>query len=167
MILCKLWNRIECLLPFRGMLLPPGSFLLRVAAVFAVTVWHAEKLLCSSLSQRPGEEGCWAGDHCGPPRRPPAPSVSLYCLVVSFKVFNWCSSALARGVGLLLSYRGCRCLSGRVFLSGGGGFRNSCGDLECRGRSLGTAELPWGQQTPLGAAAARLLARSRSPLCRV
>lgn len=69
-----------------------------------------------------------------------APCVSVYCLVVCFKALNWCSSLLARGVGSLLLYRGCRCLSGCVFLIRGG-FRNRRGDLECRARSPGTAEL--------------------------
>lgn len=139
-------------------MLPPGSFLPCVATVLAAMVSHAEILLCCSLPQRTGEEGCSAREHRSPPR---ALILSLYCPVVCFKALNSCSCLLARGVGLLLLYRGCRSLAGGVLL-GSGGFRNWCGDLECRGRSPGTAELPWGQQSspghaPLGAAAVRSL----------
>ena len=110
----------------------------------------------------------------GAPQPSPTPRAliaSLYFPLVCFKALNQPSSVLACGAGLLLLYRGCRCPAGCVFLIGGG-FRNRCGDLECRVRSPGTAELSWGQQSspgraPSGAATARLLARSRSPLYRV
>lgn len=39
-------------------------------SLFAVTVLHAEKLLCCSLLQRPGEEGRLAWEHHSPLRRP-------------------------------------------------------------------------------------------------
>lgn len=133
------------------MLLPPGSFPLCGVDLFAVVVLHAENLLCCSLPQHSGAEGCSA-EECR------ALITSLSFLVMCFKRVQllFLSSCLQCGVALVV--QGLHCQAGCVFLIGDN-LRSWCGDAGYWGEARDSP-------APSGAPPLSLLARAH-PLLRL